>query len=214
MSDGDLVRVGGIGTGDLQFITGPRTIGVLSVTGPKLENDLERPVTTGITTTIKLSYTSGVSGLIETDDILGIGTERLVVLSVDDVKNTFRVRRQTGFATTHFAGTKVHVDQRKLSYTVGVKTDIVTKENRKLVFDPHSTIGFGTTATVQSVAGVGTTTIIRTIALDGTILLDHELPPSGSTADNAITILNHGFKTGVQELRYEVWSWICTHCFK
>ena len=86
----------------------------------------------------------------------------MVVLSVDDVKNTFRVRRQTGFATTHFAGTKVHVDQRKLSYTVGVKTDIVTKENRKLVFDPHSTIGFGTTATVQSV-GVGTTTIIRTI---------------------------------------------------
>ena len=31
LSDGDLVRVGGIGTGDLQFITGPRTIGVLSI---------------------------------------------------------------------------------------------------------------------------------------------------------------------------------------
>ena len=200
LSDGDLVRVGGIGTGDLTFIQGPRVIGVNSVTA-KLENDLEIVSLTGITTTIKLQI-SGISGVVEPDDILGIGSERLTVISVNGQTNTYRVRRQTGFATTHFAGTGVHVDQRKFTYKVGIQTNLTTKQNRKIIFNPQSTIGFGTTASVESVTGIGTTIVVRTIATDGTLLLDHELPPPGSTADNAITILNHGFKTG-QELRYE-----------
>ena len=199
LRNNDIIVVSGISTGELKFIEGARTISVSSVT-VYLEEDVDKVSITGVTTTIKLEI-SGRTGTIETDDIIGIGSERLKVLSIDDTKNLYRVRRQTGFASTHFAGSLVSIDPRKFTYRVGVRTDLSLKPNKKIVFNPESTIGFGTVTTVQSVVGVGTTIVVRVKATDGTVLNDHELPPSGSTADNAITILKHRFVTG-QKLTY------------
>mgnify|MGYP003330398466 FL=1 len=199
LSDHDIIVISGISTGELKFAEGPHVISVSSVTA-RLDEVLPVVSETGITTNIKIEV-SGVSGSIEVDDTLGIGTERVTVLAVNESQNLYRVRRQTGYATTHATGTKVTVDQRKFSYPVGVQTNLVTRTNRKLVFNPQSTIGFGTAETIQSVVGVGTTIVVRVKATDGTILNDHDLPPSASTADNAITILNHGFITG-QKLIY------------
>lgn len=199
LNDQDIVVISGISTGELKFIEGPHVISVSSVTA-RLEENLELPSLTGITTTIRLEI-AGPSGQIEVDDTLGIGTEKVTVLNVDETLNLYRVRRQTGFGRTHFAGSIVHLNSRKFSYQVGVQTSLVTRTNRKLVFDPQSTIGFGTAETIQNIVGIGTTIVVRVKSTDGTILNDHDLPPSGSTADNAISIINHGFKTG-QKLIY------------
>ena len=196
----DVVVVSGISTGELKFIEGLHTISVSSITARLEETVLPAP-STGITTTIKLEL-SGTTGQIDVDDTIGIGTETLTVIGVTPNFNLYRVRRQTGFAATHFSGDAVHLSPKKFSYAVGVQTTLTTKPNRKIVFNPQSTIGFGTAETIQTVVGVGTTVVVRVKATDGTILNDHELPPSTSTADNSITILNHGFKTG-QKLLYE-----------
>ena len=199
LDDQDIVVVSGISTGELKFIEGPHVISVSSITG-RLDETVPPQSSTGITTTIKLEI-AGPSGQIEIDDTIGIGTERLTVLDVNESFNLYRVRRETGFAKTHFAGATVHLDQRKFSYPVGVQTNLVTRTNRKLVFNPQSTIGFGTAETIQNIVGIGTTIVVRVKATDGTVLNDHDLPPSGSTADNAISVVNHGFKTG-QKLTY------------
>jgi hypothetical protein len=203
LRNGDIVDISGIGTGELKFIEGPRTIAVSSVTA-RLDVGIGTSGATGITTTLVLE-TSGSSNSILVDDILvgGATSERLTVLSIDKTNNKYRVRRQAGVLTSHDAGTLFTVDQSRFIFTVGVKTDLSIEPNRKIVFNPQNSIGIGTTVVVQSVAGVGTTTVIRVKANDGTILTDHSLPPSGSTADNSISIVGHDLSSG-QELTYGV----------
>lgn len=201
LTDHDLVVVGGIGTGELNFIQGPRFVAIASVTA-KVDETIEPVATTGIITTISLN-TSGTTEEIVVDDTLGIGTETVKVLFVDKTLNRYRVKRETGYGTTHPAGTVAAVDQRKLTYSVGVQTNLTTRQPRKIVFNPQNSVGFGTTTVVKSVVGVGTTVVVRVKATDGTILADHQLPPAGSTADNAITFKDHGFYTG-QPLKYNV----------
>ena len=196
LSNNDIVIVSGIGTGELSFIEGVRTIAVSSVTA-RLDVGIGTSGATGITTTINLEL-SGSSNAISVDDVLVVGStpERLRVLSINSENNTYRVRRQSGLSTSHAAGQLLTLDQRKFTFSVGVKTDLSIDPNKKIVFNPQNSIGIGTTVVVQSVAGVGTTTVIRVKSNDGTILTNHQLPPSGSTADNSITIANHGFRNG------------------
>ncbi|AOV60446.1 baseplate wedge initiator [Synechococcus phage S-CAM9] len=203
LSNNDLVIVGGIGTGELKFIQGPRTIAVSSITGV-LQQNLGPVSDTGITTTILLSVPSSDSDSIDVDDIISIGTdERVIVLEKLPFDGRYRISRPPGYAGTHFSGELVHVDQRKFSYDVGINTDLKTQQNRKIVFNPVSSIGIGTTVIVKSIAGIGTTTAIRVKSLNDIILEGHELPPEGSDADNTITINSHGFRTG-QRLTYNI----------
>jgi len=201
LNDKDLVVVGGIGTGELNFIQGAYKIGVSSVV-VKTDEFLGYASTTGITTFVTLN-TSGADETIEVDDILGIGTERVTVLDVNETTNKYRILRDFGIwpNSSHPAGTKVHVDQRRFTYDVGIKTDLTTRKNRKIVFDPFGSIGIGTTVQVVSVTGIGTTTRVVVKASDESVLFDHAIPPEGSSADNSITLLEHGFVTG-QKLKY------------
>ena len=199
LSNADKVVIGGIANGELKFVEGLRTIAVSSVTS-RIDVGIGTSGATGIVTTITLAN-SGSNPQIYVNDIVGIGTERLTVLSINAQNNEYRVRRQAGLVTSHDAGEFLHVDQSRFTFTVGVKTDLSTDINRKIVFNPQNSIGIGTTVVVQSVAGVGTTTVIRVKANDGTILNDHQLPPSGSTADNSISITNHGLLSGAK-LKY------------
>ena len=194
LSNNDIVVIGGIANGELKFIEGARTVSVSSVTS-RIDVAIGNSSATGIVTTITLAN-SGSAPEIYANDIVGIGTERLTVLSVDKNTNKYRVRRQAGLTTSHDAGQILFVDQSRFKFTVGVKTDLTTDINRTIVFNPQDSIGIGTTVVIQSVAGVGTTTSVRVKSFDGTILNDHKLPPSGSTADNSITIVNHGLTSG------------------
>ena len=201
LKNGDKVVVGGIANGELKFVEGIRTVSVSSVTS-RIDVGIGTSGATGIVTTITLAN-SGFKPEIHVNDVVGIGSERLTVLSINADDNKYRVRRQAGVITSHDAGQLLHVDQSRFNFIVGVKTDLSTNINRKVVFNPQNSIGIGTTVVVQSVAGVGTTTSVRVKAFDGTILNDHRLPPSGSTADNSISIINHGFISG-QKLNYSV----------
>ena len=194
LTDGDIVVISGISTGDLKFIEGPRTISVSSVTS-RLDVGIGTTGTTGIVTSIVLPN-STTSKDILVGDTLYVDNEELIVLSIDSVNNKYRVRRQVGLVTSHNAGDIVSVNQRRFSYPVGVETNLSIRENRTVVFNPQSSIGVGTTAVVQTVVGVGTTVVTRVVSNDNTLLLDHQLPPPGSTADNSISILDHGFNSG------------------
>jgi len=199
LSNNDIVIISGIGTGELKFIEGKRTISVSSVTS-RLDVGIGTSGATGITTTLVLAN-SGSTPNIFVDDVIGIGSERMRVLSINADKNEYRVRRVAGLLTSHEAGEQVTIDQSRFSFTVGIKTNLTTPANKKIVFNPQNSIGIGTTVVVQSVAGVGTTTVVRVKAYDGTILTNHQLPPSGSSADNMISISNHGLLSG-QKLTY------------
>jgi len=201
LSNGDIVTVTGIGTGELKFIEGVRTIAVSSVTS-RLDVGIGTSGSTGITTTLQLE-TSASGTLINVNDTLLIGStpEKLTVLSIDKTNNKYRVRRQAGLVTSHDAGQLVTVDQSRFTFITGINTDLSIDPNRTIVFNPQNSIGIGTTVVVLTVAGVGTTTAIRTKAYDGTVLSNHDLPPIGSTADNTITLVNHGFVNG-EELTY------------
>ena len=139
----------------------PRFVAIASVTA-KTDEEIPPVSTTGIITTISLN-TSGTTEEIVVDDTLGIGTEIVKVLFVDKTLNRYRVKRETGWDITHPAGTVAAVDQRKLTYSVGVQTNLTTRQPRKIVFNPQNSVGFGTTAVVKSVVGVGTTTVVRVI---------------------------------------------------
>ena len=201
LSDGDIVTVTGIGTGELKFIEGVRTIAVSSVTS-RLDVGIGTSGATGITTTLQLQ-TSVNGGSINVNDTLYIGStpEKLTVLSVNKSTNEYRVRRQAGLVTSHDAGQLLTVDQSRFTFVTGINTNLSIDPNRTVVFNPQSSIGIGTTVVVLSVAGVGTTTAIRVKANDGTILSNHSLPPIGSTADNTITLVDHGFTNG-EKLTY------------
>jgi len=194
LSNNDLVIVGGIGTGDLKFIEGPRVVSVSSVTS-RIDVGIGTSGSTGIVTTITLAN-SGSNPNIFVNDIIGIGTERMTVLFIDAENNNYRVRRQAGLVTSHDAGQILTVDQSRFTFSVGVKTDLSITPNRKIVFNPQNSIGIGTTTSVQSVVGVGTTVVVRVKAFDGTLLNTHQIPPSGSTSDNSISITQHGLLSG------------------
>jgi len=200
LKNNDSVFINGLGDGELKFIEGLRTISVSSITS-RLDVGIGTSGATGIVTTITLNTSAGNNPQIYVNDIVGIASERLTVLSVDAVNNRYRVRRQAGIITYHDAGQLLWVDQSRFTFTTGIKTDLSTNINRKIVFNPQNSIGIGTTVVVQSVAGVGTTTVIRVKAFDGTVLNDHILPPSGSSADNRISITNHKLSSG-DKLKY------------
>jgi hypothetical protein len=202
LSDNDVVFVTGIGTGELKFIEGPRTISVSSITA-KLDVGVGTVGDTGVTTSISLDSSSSLKS-IDVDDTLVVGStsERLRVLSIDKTNNKYRVIRNSGISTSHAAGELLVVDQRKFSFEVGIKTNLSINADRKVVFNPQNSIGVGTASVNQTVTGVGVTTVVRVVANDGTILTNHELPPTGSTADNSITIVDHGFRTG-EKLLYK-----------
>ena len=190
LKDGDIVTVSGIGTGELKFIEGVRTIAVSSVTA-RLDVGIGTSGATGITTTLQLE-TSTTGNAINVNDTLFIGStpEKLTVLSIDRTSNKYRVRRQAGLVTSHDAGQLLSVDQSRFTFVTGINTSLSIDPNRTVVFNPQNSIGIGTTVVVLTVAGVGTTTAIRVKANDGTILSDHSLPPIGSTADNSITLVD------------------------
>ena len=194
LKNGDRVIIAGLGGGELKFIEGAKTISVSTVTS-QLDVGIGTSGVTGIVTTITLE-TSGNNPEIYVNDIIGISSERLTVLSIDSVNNRYRVRRQAGLVTSYPAGEPVYIDQSRFTFTTGIKTDISTNVNRKIVFNPQNSIGIGTTVVVQSVVGFGTTTSVRVKSFDGTILNDHILPPSGSSADNRISIQNHKLNSG------------------
>ena len=154
----DIVSVSGLSTTSSK-IGGSYNIGVTT----------NRFVLTGVGTTSSGIGTDGITGLvtyvsvigdlsypsISSNDILGIGTERVKVLNVDKRRSRLRILRAVDgtVSAAHTVTSFFYQDQRRLTINAGFKTTYDVNRNRQIYFNPTETVGLGTTAGV----GIGST---------------------------------------------------------
>jgi len=154
----DIITVSGLSTTSSQ-IEGSYTSGITT----------SRFVVTGVGTDSTGIGTDGVTGLvthinvlgnltypnIDSNDILGIGTERVKVLNVEKNRSRIRVLRAVDgtVAAAHTVTSFFFQDQRRLTINAGFNTTLSSNRNREIYFNPSETVGLGTTAGV----GIGST---------------------------------------------------------
>ncbi len=83
---------------------------------------------------------------ISSNDVLGINTERFLVLNVDDVNGKIRVKRQFDgvLGTAHTGSALVTNLNRTIFFNIGIKTDIQTRINTPYYFNPSESVAIGT----------------------------------------------------------------------
>ena len=148
LKNNDKISVSGISSSSAKFLEGIYTIGVSSVTTSLLET-IGSAGQTGIVTSIKLVEPVSTNR-ISVNDIIGIGTEKLQVLSVNAVDNTYRVLREynSTVGNAHTAGDSTILHPRKFTYTTkSNNSNIVIRENVTTYFNPETSVGFGTLGT-------------------------------------------------------------------
>ena len=162
-------------------------------------------IVTGVGTTSSGIATVGVTGFvthfnvsgdlnsiyqIRSNDILGIGTEKVKVLNVEPQLSRIRVLRavEGTVGGAHTVTSVLYPDQRKLTFDAGFKTSYSVKQNEQIYFQPSETVGLGTTAGV----GIGSTLVFSN---PGTGLSELFIPTK------ALYIPGHELSTG-DELTY------------
>lgn len=185
--DGETVIISGVSTSNLSFIEGTHRISVIN-RKVGLSNYLPSSSSTGISTFIRVSDVRGFF----VNDVIGIGTEVMRVTSIDEQFSRLGVNRQVGVSLTHPAGdNNVVLLPTKFEYTVKDSTKYPTYENIVRFFDPHYTIGVGSTGTNYRISATGIgTTVTQTYI-------------NRSVPERSIYIKNHPFVTG-QKLIYNV----------
>ena len=137
---------------------------------------------TGITT--YLNFINSVNeDLIKQDDILkitkaGVGTERFLVLSVDPVFNRVKVKREyegtVGYSHSIFS--VAEEDPKTFRYNSGFSTTAVTKVQRKIFFEPSSSVAIGTVGSGTTIFySTGSNTISKFIDLGSIYIPNHKL---------------------------------------
>jgi len=184
-SDGETVIISGLSTSRLSIIEGPRKLSVLK-RSVGLTEYLPNSNTTGISTYIPVTDVRGFS----INDVIGIGTEVMRVTSIDEQFSRLGVNRQVGVSLTHTSGTNnVKLLPTKFEYYIPKGINYATFENNVRFFDPHYTIGIGSTGTNYRITstGIGTTT---------TQTITNRFVP-----EKSIYVKNHPYYTG-QKLIY------------
>ena len=153
----------GINSNSLSMIgVGNTTIGLSSAT------------ITGIVTSFSVTGNIDYNHVRE-NDILGIGTEQVKVLNIDESQSIIRVlRAQNGtVGSAHSVGSKITEDPRRLYINTGIKTTFGSRKNRQIYFEPESTVSLGTTGNNSPVTiGIGITIDI----LNGSLYIpNHQL---------------------------------------
>ncbi len=184
--NGDYVSVSGISSQSIINIDGVYNIGVNTSTF-KVASAIGNTATTGIVTYIPIN---GDVNVLQPDDIVGISSEQLFVLNIDEFNSRIRVIREYGstVGTAYTAGTDVEEKPRALTINVGVNTDKDIKLQRSTYFDPSEVVAVGTTS------GVGINSTIS-ITKPGLASTDIAIPY------RSIYLPDHVFTTG-QSLSY------------
>ena len=190
LSNGDIVSVSGLSTDSLRIIDGRHQIG-FSTAQFTLNVGLGNTSATGIVTSIDVTGDFSPQN-ISPNDILGITTERMLVLNVDEVNGKLRVQREFDgvLGTAHTAGNIVTSLNRSIIFNVNVDSRIVTNVNVPYYFNPIESVSLGSTAGV----GVGNT-ITYTYKVSGNGISSTFVPTQ------QIFLQDHGFITG-QKLLY------------
>ena len=182
---GDVINVSGLSTDTLRRLDGQHRIG-FSTSRFLLNVGLGTTGVTGIVTSIDLTGDLS-SGNINSNDVLGISTERMLVLNVDNVNGKVRVQREFDgvLGTAHSAGNIVTSLNRSISFNIGINTNIITNVNIPRYFNPVESVSLGSTTGV----GVGNT-IVYTLRVSGNGISSTFVPTQ------QIFLQEHGFKTG------------------
>ena len=190
LSVGDVVTVSGLSTDSLRRLDGRHTIG-FSTAFLLLSTGIGTTGSTGIVTDLHVSGNLGPDN-ITPDDIIGISTEQMLVMNIDNLNNTIRVKREfDGVLGTGHSGTSlITVLNRKIQFNVGLNTNIVTNRNTSRYFNPTESLALGNTAGV----GIGST-IFYTLGAPGGIATSRFIPTQNIYAPG------HGFVNG-QKLLY------------
>ena len=188
---GDVVTISGLSTDSLRRLDGRHQIG-FNTSFLILNTGIGTTGATGSVTNI--SVTGDLSrNAIAPNDVLGIGTERLLVLNVDDVNDTVRIKRQfdgvKGYSaltgTAHTSTSLITSLNRSIQFNLGISTDIQTRVNIPYFFNPSESVAIGTAA------GVG---------IGSTISYSYKVVGGGSTErfipTQNIFLQDHGFETG------------------
>jgi hypothetical protein len=145
--------------------------------------------TTGIVTYI--SVRGNLSDqYIRENDILQIDSEKIKVLNVDRESSRLRILRQIDgtIGVSHSTSSVIYENPRKITISVGFKSEYSYRVNKELYFNPKEAIGLGTVSGV----GIGTT---LNISNPGAGLTQIFIPTK------TIYLPNHGLLTG-DELTY------------
>ena len=154
-SDLELVTVSGLSTtfngtsGTINSRLGIRTDNFILTLG------VGTTAATGLTTYFYVSGDLGYPTLRE-NDILGIGTENVKVLNIDNRAKRIRVRREydgISCGLAHTNRTVLFEDPRKFRINVGtLKTSVALEVNKEYYFYPQEVVGVGT-------VGIGSTSV-------------------------------------------------------
>ena len=153
LSVGDVINVSGLSTDSLKRLDGRHTVG-FNTSFLILNTGVGDTSATGIITSILVSGDLQPTN-IAPNDIIGISTERMLVLNVDPVNNKLRVQREyDGVVGTSHSGTSlITVLNRTINFNIGINTNLITNRNIPYYFNPSETLALGSTAGV----GVGST---------------------------------------------------------
>ena len=153
-TNNDLVSLSGFNT-SISSLQGGFNIGVrtesISLTG-----GVSTTGVTGIVTYFKVAGSLDIDLLsIRENDILGIGTEKVKVLNVDEKNSRLRVlRAQNGtISVAHTATSIITEDARKFTFDTTPQNDITFESTNEIYFEPKEAVGLGTLTGV----GIGTT---------------------------------------------------------
>lgn len=180
--EGETVIISGISSSSFKFFEGSYKVGVSSVSTSLLLG-IGTTISTGIVTSIVLSE-SASSGRIRTDDLLTVGTERLLVLNVLESTNSYRVQRSydSSVGSAHSSGDSVFLNPKRFTYNVSDNTglNLSVRDNKTTYFNPNNSIGFGTQGTRYFVGyGISNTTIgIQTGSITRLFFNSHSFSPA------------------------------------
>ena len=158
VADGETLILSGISTSDFTEFNGPRKVSVIN-RSVGLSQFIDTKAITGVSTSIFVTDVEGFSS----GDIIGIGTESLIITAVDSQFNRLFVNREdfVGAAFTHVAGiNNVILKPTKFSFPVGQSTVTrFTFENGTTYFNPQQTVGVGSTGTHYTIPLTGLSTV-------------------------------------------------------
>ncbi len=122
---------------------------------------------------------------IRSNDVLGIGTEKVKVLNVDSFNQRIRVIREheSTTGTAHTATTPINQNPRSFTFYSNSKIQKSTIINDELYFNPVESVGLGTISGV----GIGSTLVFSN---PGTGISEIFIPTK------ALYFRSHGLKTG------------------
>ncbi len=182
LNDGDVIRITGVRSNDsepsndttdsafFKNILGNRIVSITtSVSGISTNiPSYSTSSSSGFTTFISINERVSLTEKFQVDGIIGIGTEFMKILNIDDLNNRLRVLRGynpenpnnpnlTGIAYT--TGESIEVKSNKFQFQVPlIRENKSVLKTRSLYFDPEDSVGLGTTGSYLTYeVGIGST---------------------------------------------------------